>query len=91
MTKKFFNPNTKFDPEYRSAQKVLWQLLTNEQQKVVAMIFCHLKNHAQIEIAEALIDFIRFDIYPDPRDWSCSFMELVFVQVANHLNLIHKS
>lgn len=57
--KKFYNPNTKFDPDYRNVQSELWQLLTDKQRKQVALVFAHLKNHAQIQIAEALIDFIE--------------------------------
>ena len=70
MAKTFYSKHTQFDPEYRNVQSELWQLLTEDQQKVVASVFCHLKNHAQIEIAEALIDYIEADIHPEASDWS---------------------
>jgi len=70
MAKTFYSKTTVYDPDYRNVQSELWQLLTEDQQKVVASVFCHLKNHAQIEIAEALIDYIEADIHPQASDWS---------------------
>jgi len=59
MAKTFYSKETVFDPDYRNVQAELWTRLSEDQQKVVASVFCHLKNHAQIEIAEALIDYIE--------------------------------
>lgn len=83
--KKFYNPNTKFDPDYHNVQKELWQYLTDEQKAVVGGTFRHLKNHIQIEVAEALIDVMVANIYPDPRDWSSSFAETVFTYIIQRL------
>lgn len=69
MKQTFYSEKTVFDPNYRNVQSELWQLLTEEQKKVVANCFAHLKNHAQIEIAEALIDFIETGILPDNHSW----------------------
>ena len=83
--KKFYNPNTQFDPEYRNVQKELWQYLTDEQKAIVGGTFKHLKNHTQIEVAEALIDVLAVNLYPDPRDWSDSFSETVFTYITQRL------
>jgi len=69
MAKTFFSNKTVFDPDYRNVQAELWTLLSDEQQAIVGGSFCHLKNHAQIEIAEALIDFIETGILPDNDSW----------------------
>ena len=76
--KKFFNPNTVYDPDYRNVQSELWTLLSDEQRAVVGGVFKHLKNHAQIEIAEALIDYVEEDIRPDIRDWSDILNAILF-------------
>lgn len=76
--KKFFNPNTVYDPQYRNVQSELWALLSDEQRAVVGGVFKHLKNHSQIEIAEALIDFVAEGIRPDIRDWSDIFNAIQF-------------
>lgn len=76
--KKFFNPNTVYDPNYRNVQSELWALLSDEQRAVVGGVFKHLKNHAQIEIAEALIDYIEADIQPEVADWSDSNVGGIF-------------
>lgn len=83
--KKFYNPNTKFNPDYRNVQSELWQYLTDEQKAVVGGTFRHLKNHIQIEVAEALIDVVAANLYPDPRDWSSSFAETVFTYITQRL------
>ena len=66
---KFYSSKTVFDPDYRNVQAELWTLLSNDQQMIVGSSFAHLKNHAQIEIAEALIDFIETGILPDNDSW----------------------
>lgn len=70
--KKFFNPKTVYDPQYRNIQAELWTLLSDEQRAIIGGIFKHLKNHAQIEIAEALLDWIDSDYenLPSAADWS---------------------
>lgn len=75
------------EPDYRNVQAELWQHLDNEQKAIVARTFCHLKNHVQIEVAEALIDVLAANIYPDPRDWSCSFADLVFTFIIQRFSL----
>ena len=76
--RKFFNPNTVYDPDYRNVQSELWTLLSDEQCAVVGGVFKHLKNHSQIEIAEALIDYVEEDIRPDIRDWSDILNAILF-------------
>lgn len=78
MIRKFFNKNTQFNPEYRNVQAELWQVLTDEQQKQVALVFCHLKNHSQIEIADALLDYVHEGIIPEVTDWSNIFNAIQF-------------
>ena len=75
------------EPDYRNVQAELWQLLDNDQKEIVARTFCHLKNHVQIEVAEALIDVLAANIYPDPRDWSCAFADLVFTFINQRFSL----
>lgn len=82
MERKFYNKRTQYDPDYRNVQAELWELLTDEQQCVIAKVFKHLKNHEQIELAEALIDQIETGILPDPRDWSDSFIETCYHYIA---------
>ena len=84
--KQFFNPHTQYDPEYRNVQAELWQLLTDDQQAIVAGVFCHLKNHAQVEVAEALIDYLSMGVYPDPRDWTDSFIGGIFSYINQRIN-----
>lgn len=74
--KKFYSNKTVFDPNYRNIQSELWALLSDEQREVVASIFCHLKNHAQIEIASALIDYIESDYedIPSAYAWSSTII-----------------
>lgn len=76
--RKFFNPNTVYDPDYRNVQSELWTLLSDEQRAVVGGVFKHLKNHSQIEIAEAHIDYVEEDIRPDIRDWSDILNAILF-------------
>ena len=83
--KHFYNKSTVFDPDYRNVQKELWEYLTDEQKAIVGSTFRHLKNHLQIEVAEALIDVMAESIYPDPRDWTSSFAESVFTYIINRL------
>ena len=79
-TRAFRNPMTQYDPSYRSVQQELWQLLNREQQAMVANHFSHLKNHAQVAIAEALIDYIEEGILPD-------FSEAEFLYAATFVKL----
>ena len=79
-TRAFRNPMTQYDPSYRSVQQELWQLLNREQQAMVANHFRHLKNHAQVAIAEALIDYIEEGILPD-------FSEAQFLYAATFVKL----
>ena len=79
-TRAFRNPMTQYDPSYRSVQQELWQLLNREQQAMVASHFRHLKNHAQVAIAEALIDYIEEGILPD-------FSEAEFLYAAIFVKL----
>ena len=79
-TRPFHNPMTQYDPSYRSVQQELWQLLNREQQAMVASHFRHLKNHAQVAIAEALIDYIEEGILPD-------FSEAEFLYAATFVKL----
>ena len=79
-TRAFRNPMTQYDPSYRSVQQELWQLLNREQQTMVASHFRHLKNHAQVAIAEALIDYIEEGILPD-------FSEAEFLYAATFVKL----
>ena len=79
-TRAFRNPMTQYDPSYRSVQRELWQMLNREQQAMVANHFRHLKNHAQVAIAEALIDYIEEGILPD-------FSEAEFLYAATFVKL----
>lgn len=85
MKHSFFNPNTKFDPNYRNIQSELWAMLSDEQQAIIGGIFKHLKNHAQIEIAEALIDYIESDYTKIPvvLDWSDAIVGGLFYNILN--------
>lgn len=85
MAKTFYSKETVFNPEYRNVQAELWTRLSEEQQKVVASVFCHLKNHAQIEIAEALIDYIEADIHPQASDWSDTTIGSMFYMLVFRL------
>ena len=71
---------TQYDPSYRSVQRELWRMLNREQQAMVANHFSHLKNHAQVAIAEALIDYIEEGILPD-------FSEAEFLYAATFVKL----
>ena len=55
-------------------------MLNREQQAIVANHFSHLKNHAQVAIAEALIDYIEEGILPD-------FSEAEFLYAATFVKL----
>ena len=79
-TRPFHNPMTQYDPSYRSVQRELWRMLNREQQAIVASHFRHLKNHAQVAIAEALIDYIEEGILPD-------FSEAEFLYAATFVKL----
>ena len=79
-TRAFRNPMTQYDPSYRSVQRELWRMLNREQQAMVASHFRHLKNHAQVAIAEALIDYIEEGILPD-------FSEAEFLYAATFVKL----
>ena len=79
-TRAFRNPMTQYDPSYRSVQRELWRMLNREQQAMVANHFRHLKNHAQVAIAEALIDYIEEGILPD-------FSESEFLYAATFVKL----
>ena len=79
-TRPFHNPMTQYDPSYRSVQRELWRMLNREQQAMVASHFRHLKNHAQVAIAEALIDYIEEGILPD-------FSEAEFLYAATFVKL----
>ena len=79
-TRAFRNPMTQYDPSYRSVQRELWRMLNREQQAIVANHFSHLKNHAQVAIAEALIDYIEEGILPD-------FSEAEFLYAATFVKL----
>ena len=79
-TRAFRNPMTQYDPSYRSVQRELWRMLNREQQAMVANHFSHLKNHAQVAIAEALIDYIEEGILPD-------FSEAQFLYAAPFVKL----
>ena len=80
QTRAFRNPMTQYDPSYRSVQRELWRMLNREQQAMVASHFRHLKNHAQVAIAEALIDYIEEGILPD-------FSESEFLYAATFVKL----
>ena len=79
-TRPFHNPMMQYDSSYRSVQRELWQMLNREQQAMVASHFRHLKNHAQVAIAEALIDYIEEGILPD-------FSEAEFLYAATFVKL----
>ena len=83
--KKFYNPNTQFDPNYRNIQAELWTLLSDEQRAIIGGVFKHLKNHAQIEIAEALLDYIDSDYteIPSVLDWSDVTIATLFHYILN--------
>ncbi len=68
---------------YRNVQAELWEHLLDEQKSIVAHTFRHLKNPLQIEVSEALMDFLITGIYPDPRDWSCSLAETIFTHIIS--------
>ena len=55
-------------------------MLNREQQAMVASHFRHLKNHAHVAIAEALIDYIEEGILPD-------FSEAEFLYAATFVKL----
>ena len=79
-TRAFRNPMMQYDSSYRSVQRELWRMLNREQQAIVANHFSHLKNHAQVAIAEALIDYIEEGILPD-------FSEAEFLYAATFVKL----
>ena len=79
-TRPFHNPMMQYDSSYRSVQRELWRMLNREQQAMVANHFSHLKNHAQVAIAEALIDYIEEGILPD-------FSESEFLYAATFVKL----
>lgn len=83
MKRNFYNPNTKYDPQYRNVQSELWALLSDEQRAVVGGVFKHLKNHSQIEISEALIDYVEEGIMPGIQDWSDIFNAMQFNFILN--------
>lgn len=87
MNHRFFNKNTQFDPNYRNIQSELWALLSDDQQVTIASVFKHLKNHAQIEISEALIDYIKSDYteIPDAIDWSDITIGATFYMILNRV------
>ena len=83
--KKFYNPNTKFDPNYRNIQSELWALLSDEQRSIIGSIFSHMKNHAQVEIASALIDYIEseYEEIPSAYAWSDITIGAIFHMILN--------
>lgn len=85
MKRTFYNKNTKFDPNYRNIQSELWTYLSDNQRAIIGGIFKHLKNHAQIEIAEALIDWIEsdYELIPKACDWSDITIGSTFYMILN--------
>ena len=85
MQRTFYNKNTQFDPNYRNIQSELWTLLSDEQRAIIGGVFKHLKNHAQIEIAEALLDWIDSDYehLPSAADWSDVTIGATFYMILN--------
>lgn len=79
-TRAFRYTMMQYDSPYRSVQRELWRMLNREQQAIVANHFSHLKNHAQVAIAEALIDYIEEGILPD-------FSEAEFLYAATFVKL----
>ena len=59
VKKHFHNPNTVYDPAYHNIQADLWTLLNDNQRDVIGGVFKHLKNHVQIAICNALINWIK--------------------------------
>ena len=74
--------------DFRNVQTDLWTYLDDKQKEVVARTFCHLKNHLQIEVAEALIYLMAANIQPDPRDWSCAFADHVYNFIIQRFSTI---
>ena len=85
MKHHFYNKNTQFDPNYRNIQSELWTLLSDEQRAIIGGIFKHLKNHAQIEIASAIIDYIESDYedIPSVYAWSDITVGALFHIILN--------
>lgn len=85
MRHSFYNPTTKFDPNYRNIQSELWALLSEDQKSIIGCIFKHLKNHAQLEIASALIDWIEsdYETIPTAIDWSDVTIGATFYMILN--------
>lgn len=85
--KNFFNPTTKFDPNYRNIQSELWVYLSDQQQAIVGGVFRHLKNHAQIELAMALINYIESDYtdMPDVLDFTDALTSGIFHYLVQQL------
>lgn len=85
MNHRFYNKNTQFDPNYRNIQSELWALLSDEQQVIIASVFKHLKNHAQVEISEALLAWIDsdYEVLPSAADWSDVTIGATFYMILN--------
>lgn len=85
MNHRFYNKNTQFDPNYRNIQSELWTLLSDDQQAIIGGVFKHLKNHAQIEISEALLDYIESDYteFPGVLEWSDVTVGGLFYNILN--------
>lgn len=84
--KKFYNPNTKFDPDYHNLQADLWSMTTDSQHAVIGGVFKHLKNHAQLEIASALIDYFEEGIKPHPYTWSDAVTGGIFEFIISQID-----
>lgn len=58
----------------------LWKLLSEEQQKIVSMVFRRLKKRDQEDICYAMVAYIRFHI---KRDFICPFMQFIFLSMID--------
>lgn len=58
----------------------LWDLLSEEQQQIVRMVFRRLKRRDQEDLCYAMVAYIRFRI---TRDFTSPFMQVIYLSLID--------
>lgn len=54
----------------------LWELLNEEQQRIVRTVFRRMKRRDQEDLCYAMVAYLRFHI---TRDFPCPFMQVIYL------------
>lgn len=61
----------------------LWELLNEEQQRIVRTVFRRMKKRDQEDLCYAMVAYIRFHI---TRDFPCPFMQVIYLSFIDLVN-----